>query len=276
MSKVLPVILANSSEDRLWPFSRELYPKQYSPLRGERSLLQENMGVALESLLDQSPLLVCNEDHGVLAAQQLRELGMGEATILLEPIGRNTAPALALAALHATREGQDPILLVFAANHVITDIEAFQQSLRHALTLAEEGYLTAFGVVPSNPRTGYSYILPGEPLGENAFRIMQFMEKPSDAETSEKYLVSEDYFWNSGIFMFRASNYLQELKQFQPDMLDACITTMENIEQDMHFLRIDREAFWNCPQDSVNYAVMKKTSRAAMVSLSAGTCDVES
>lgn len=270
----LPVIMAGGSGTRLWPMSRKLYPKQYLPLRGEMSMLQEAVR-RLSGLSAQKPLLICNEEHRFLAAEQMRQLDMEDVTILLEPEGRNTAPAIALAALQATRNAEDPVLLILAADHVITDVSAFHQSIARAQVLAEDGWLTAFGIVPTSAETGYGYIQRGKALGESGFAVKQFVEKP-DTHTAGRYFSSGEYYWNSGMFMFKAGTYLRELEHFQPEMMAACSAAIKNTEQDMHFVRVDRKAFLACPGDSIDYAVMEKTARAAMVPLDAGWCDVGS
>ncbi|MFP4107785.1 MAG: mannose-1-phosphate guanylyltransferase/mannose-6-phosphate isomerase [Desulfonatronovibrio sp.] len=270
----LPIIMAGGSGTRLWPMSRKLYPKQYLPLSGEMSMLQETVQ-RLSGLPAQKPLLICNEEHRFLAAEQLRQLDMEDVTILLEPEGRNTAPAIALAALQATRNAEDPVLLILAADHVITDVSDFHQSILMAQVLAEDGWLTAFGIVPSSAQTGYGYIQRGKPLGDSGFAVKQFVEKP-DAHTAGRYLASGEYYWNSGMFMFKARTYLRELERFQPEILDACTAAIKNTAKDMHFLRVDKKAFMACPSDSIDYAVMEKTDKAAMVPLDAGWCDVGS
>ncbi|MFP4083536.1 MAG: mannose-1-phosphate guanylyltransferase/mannose-6-phosphate isomerase [Desulfonatronovibrio sp.] len=270
----LPIIMAGGSGTRLWPMSRKLYPKQYLPLSGEMSMLQETVQ-RLSGLPAQKPLLICNEEHRFLAAEQLRQLDMEDVTILLEPEGRNTAPAIALAALQATRNAEDPVLLILAADHVITDVSDFHQSILMAQVLAEDGWLTAFGIVPSSAQTGYGYIQRGKPLGDSGFAVKQFVEKP-DAHTAGRYLASGEYYWNSGMFMFKARTYLKELERFQPEILDACTAAIKNTAKDMHFLRVDKKAFMACPSDSIDYAVMEKTDKAAMVPLDAGWCDVGS
>lgn len=270
----LPIIMAGGSGTRLWPMSRKMYPKQYLPLRGEMSMLQETVQ-RLNGLSAHKPLLICNEEHRFLAAEQLRQLDMEDVTILLEPEGRNTAPAIALAALQATQNADDPVLLILAADHVITDVPAFHRSIARAQALAEDEWLTAFGIVPSSAQTGYGYIQRGKALGNSGFAVNQFVEKP-DAQTAGQYLASGEYYWNSGMFMFKAGAYLREVERFQPEMLAACTAAIKNTAKDMDFVRVDRKAFLACPSDSIDYAVMEKTSRAAMVSLDAGWCDVGS
>ncbi|MFN3712210.1 MAG: mannose-1-phosphate guanylyltransferase/mannose-6-phosphate isomerase [Alcanivoracaceae bacterium] len=270
---LLPVIMAGGSGSRLWPLSRQLNPKQFLALVGDLTMLQDTIA-RLDGIEHAQPCLICNEEHRFLAAEQLRQMGLDQARILLEPEGRNTAPAIALAALDATARGDDPVLLVLAADHLIRDVAAFRDSIERALPLARAGKLVTFGIVPSAPETGYGYIRRGDALG-GGFGVARFVEKP-DHVTAQAYLDSGDYFWNSGMFMFRASRYLKELESFQPDMVAACREAIRKGCQDMHFIRVDRDAFLTCPDDSIDYAVMEKTDDAAMVTMDAGWSDVGS
>ncbi len=229
----------------------------------------------LQGMPCQNPILICNEEHRFLAAEQLRQVGLEDVTIVLEPEGRNTAPAIALAALHATRDGQDPVLLVLAADHHISDVSVFQASVHKAWKLAEAGRLVTFGIVPRSPETGYGYIQRGDSLDEFGFQVRRFVEKP-DAETAEAYLSAGDYYWNSGMFIFRAGKYLEELERHRPEIVRACNNSMSNSAYDMHFLRVDKHEFLACPSDSIDYAVMENTGAAAVVPLDAGWCDVGS
>lgn len=273
--KIYPVILTGGTGSRLWPLSRQQNPKQFLSLADDKlSMLQATIQ-RLEGLGAALPKLICNEQHRFLAAEQLRQLGMEHAKILLEPVGRNTAPAIALAALQACNDSSDQILLVLAADHLIQDVPAFHASIRTALPLATAGKLVTFGIVPSHPETGYGYIEQGESVGAGGFAVNRFVEKP-DLATARDYLASGNYFWNSGMFMFRASRYLEELERFQPAILTACRTALEGGEQDLLFSRVDRNAFAACPEDSIDYAVMEKTADAAMVPLDAGWSDIGS
>ena len=271
---LLPIILAGGSGSRLWPLSRELYPKQFHALTGDLTMLQETVA-RLEGLDCADPVLICNEEHRFIAADQLRLMGKAGATLLLEPVGRNTAPAIALAALYATRSGDDPLLLVLAADHRIENVGRFHESVRKAAALADKGKLVAFGVVPDRPETGYGYIHRGKPLGNDGYTIERFEEKPDRAK-AEAYLADGGYYWNSGMFLFRASTYLEELKRHQPEIFEACTQAVGSIEKDMDFVRVDAEKFRACPANSIDYAVMEKTSAAAMVPLDAGWNDIGS
>lgn len=277
---ILPVIMAGGSGSRLWPLSRQLYPKQFLALADEKlSMLQATLK-RLEGLDTAAPTLICNEQHRFLAAEQLRQLGVTEANILLEPVGRNTAPAIALAALQACQQEEDPILLVLAADHVIHDVTAFHASIAAALPLAQAGKLVTFGIVPTQPETGYGYIRRGEQLevegkAQGGYGVARFVEKP-DLATAKAYLASGDYYWNSGMFLFRARPYLDELQTFQPAILAACEQAMTMAVRDLDFIRVEAGAFAACPDISVDYAVMEKTADAAMVPLDAGWNDVGS
>ncbi len=272
---LFPIIMAGGSGSRLWPLSRQLNPKQFLPLAdADFSMLQATIQ-RLAGLGAELPRLICNEQHRFLAAEQLRLLGLEKAGILLEPVGRNTAPAIALAALQACSEAEDPILLVLAADHLIQDVEAFQTCIQTAVPLAQDGKLVTFGIVPTHAETGYGYIEQGIDVGIGGFKVSRFVEKP-DLVTAQEYLANGSYFWNSGMFMFRASRYLEELETFRPDILAACRAALAGGSQDMHFTRVDEAAFAACPDDSVDYAVMEKTADAVMVPLDAGWSDIGS
>lgn len=270
----VPVIMAGGMGTRLWPVSREHYPKQFCTLVGDTTMLQQTMA-RLVGLDCAAPLTVCNEEHRFLAAEQLRQAGIEKASILLEPVGRNTAPAIALAALQATATGEDPLLLVMPADHLIQNLSAFREGVAKAETLAREGRLVTFGIVPTSPETGFGYIRRGEKIGETGFVVSGFEEKP-DRITAQAYLKDGGYDWNSGMFMFRASTYLEEMRAHAPTILDACKAAMAGVESDDYFLRPAREAFEACPADSIDYAVMEKTDRAAVVPLDAGWNDIGS
>lgn len=271
-----PVVLAGGSGSRLWPKSRVALPKQFLSLTSDLTMLQDTIK-RLEGVETEAPILICNDAHRFLVAEQLRQQDINHGGILLEPMGRNTAPAIALAALHATLNGEDPVLLVLAADHLIKDNKQFHKSIGHAQTLAEKGKLVTFGVVPASPHTGYGYIRRGEQLdqAETGYAVSEFVEKP-DAQTAQTYLDNGDYYWNSGMFMFKASRYLEELGKYAPEMLAVCQKAIETESSDLDFVRVDAEVFGTCPEDSIDYAVMEKTNEAAMVPLDAGWNDVGS
>lgn len=270
--QLLPIIMAGGSGTRLWPLSRELFPKQFLALGHQQSMLQATVA-RLEGLPVDQPLVICNENHRFLVAEQLRQIDALRGNIVLEPAGRNTAPAVALAALHATARGADPLLLVLAADHMIQNTAAFQAAVQTALPLAESGDLVTFGIVAHRPETGYGYIRRGAAVGEVAFKVAAFVEKPALPQ-AEQYVASGDYDWNSGMFMFRASRYLAELEAHRPDILAACQKAMAAPQADMDFVRVDTEAFRACPDESIDYAVMEKTDAAVLVPMDAGWSDV--
>lgn len=263
------VVLAGGSGSRLWPLSRATHPKQFLALNGEHTMLQATMK-RLEGLNIESSVTICNEDHRFFVAEQLREINK-LGSIILEPIGRNTAPAIALAAFAA--EG-DPLLLVLAADHVIQDEFAFSQAVTEAIPLAEEGKLVSFGIVPNEPHTGYGYIKTGQEV-KGGFVVDRFVEKPS-SDVAQELLDSGGYLWNSGMFLFRASRYLEELKKYRSDIFEACEVSMVNAEFDLDFIRIDKNKFIECPSDSVDYAVMEKTTDAVVMQMDAGWSDIGS
>lgn len=273
---IVPVIMAGGTGSRLWPMSRELYPKQFLRLNGDQSMLQDTVS-RLDGLNVSAPMLICNEQHRFLAAEQLRQIDRLSNNIILEPVGRNTAPAIALAALSVIADGQNPLMLVLAADHVIENTQAFHQAIHAATPLAEQGKLVTFGIVAAGPETGYGYIQRGDSFGESAFNVRRFVEKP-DLATAEEYLACGEYYWNSGMFLFSAERYLQELTAFRPDILEACQKAMSGVKIDsvQDFIRVDLAAFSNCPDESVDYAVMEKTSDAVVIPLDAGWNDVGS
>ncbi|KID57935.1 mannose-1-phosphate guanyltransferase [Pseudoalteromonas luteoviolacea] len=268
---ILPIIMAGGSGTRLWPLSRGDYPKQFLKLHGEKTMLQET--VSRLTGLDAAPvMLICNEEHRFIAAEQMRQLSTVHGGIFLEPVGRNTAPAIAIAAFKALEDNDDTLLLVLAADHVIEDKEAFQSSIKCAEALAEQGKLVTFGIVGQEPETGYGYIKRGEAI-KNGYIVDCFIEKP-DLKTAQRLVNSEDYYWNSGMFLFKASRYLEELKLFRPDIYDACQKAVQIQISDMDFVRIDRAAFEACPDESIDYAVMEHTKDAVVVPMDVGWNDV--
>jgi mannose-1-phosphate guanylyltransferase / mannose-6-phosphate isomerase len=259
VDSLIPVVLSGGSGTRLWPLSREKYPKQLLPLIGDDSLLQATVRrtMGLTGVQLGTALVVCNEEYRFVIAEQLRTMGE-KGSILLEPVGRNTAPALTLAALAASHQGGDPILLVMPADHLILDTTSFQKAVRKGLLFAARGEVVTFGIMPQSPETGYGYIQSGEPLDEEGARcIARFVEKP-DTETAQKYIEAGMYFWNSGLFMLRASVWLAAINKCRADILSACVTAWERGKVDGDFLRVDKEAFVQCPQDSIDYAVMER------------------
>jgi mannose-1-phosphate guanylyltransferase/mannose-6-phosphate isomerase len=273
---IIPVILSGGSGTRLWPLSREAYPKQFLPLVDQRTMLQ-NTALRIAGLADTTaPLVVCNEEHRFMVAEQLRAVGIHPVAVILEPVGRNTAPAVAVAALHAQLAGADPILLILPADHVIADVEGFRAAVRQIAPHAEAGRLITFGIVPTAPEIGYGYIKAGAPLDDSGVcKVERFVEKP-DTATAQTYLQSGAYSWNSGMFMFRASAFLAELERFAPAMLAACQQALATGRADTDFLRLDRKAFAACPKDSIDYAVMEKTDQAVVLPLTVGWNDVGS
>ncbi len=274
---ILPVILAGGKGTRLWPMSRELMPKQFLPLVHTSSMLQDTI-TRLQPITTVLPLVICNEEHRFLAAEHLRQINQLQQNLLLESVGKNTAPAIAIAALTAVKNGDDPLLLVLAADHVMTIPAAFVDAVAKAEQLALQGNLVTFGIVPDAPETGYGYIRKGGAVGGadgNAlgFKVSAFVEKPA-LDVAKSYLASGDYAWNSGMFMFKASRYLEELQKFNPTMLQCCQAAVAGGTTDLDFIRVDAKAFNECPADSIDYAVMEKTDAAVMVPLAAGWSDV--
>lgn len=268
---ILPVIMAGGSGTRLWPLSRGNYPKQFLKLIGNQTMLQQTIG-RLDGVEHNPAMLICNEEHRFIAAEQLRQLDIEHSGIFLEPVGRNTAPAIALAAFKALENNQDPMLLVLAADHVIEDQQAFHRAVIEATELAEHGKLVTFGIVGDKPETGYGYIKRGAAL-QHGFAVDAFVEKP-DSATAKKYIGSGEYYWNSGMFLFKASRYLEELKVFRPYIYAACEKAIAVQNSDMDFIRVDKAAFEACPDESIDYAVMEHTKDAVVVPMDAGWSDV--
>src|SRR5262245_7904989 len=271
-----PVILSGGAGTRLWPLSRELHPKQLLPLVTSRTMLQET-AARLEGLKDvAAPIVVCNDAHRFMVAEQLRLLDVTPQAIILEPVGRNTAPAVAIAALAARAEGEDPVLLVLPADHAIQDTAAFRGAVKIAAKQAAAGKLVTFGVVPNKPETGYGYIRRESGKGrDGAHAVAEFVEKP-DLARAQQFLASGEYYWNSGMFLFRASRYLEELERFAHDIHVACLDAFASARRDLEFVRLDPTAFAACRSDSIDYAVMEKTRDAVVVPLDAGWSDVGS
>ncbi|WDE95985.1 mannose-1-phosphate guanylyltransferase/mannose-6-phosphate isomerase [Lentisphaera profundi] len=275
-NNLVPVILAGGSGTRLWPLSRSMYPKQFLPLlAADESMLQLTIK-RLNGLANLAePILLCNDEHRFLAEEQLRQIACESNGLILEPVGRNTAPAIAAAAFHAMKSSEDALLLVLAADHDIKNIGAFHEAIARAVDLAQQGKLVTFGIVADEPETGYGYIQRGEALGDASYEINKFKEKPN-LETAKKYLASGDYLWNSGMFVFKASVYLQELEKLRPELYEASRLAYEASEQDLNFIRLNEKLFSECPSESIDYAVMENTKNAAVVSLDAGWNDLGS
>ena len=272
MAQLQPVLLSGGSGTRLWPLSREAYPKQFLPLAGDDTMVQATWR-RVEALADLAPIVVANEEHRFLVAEQLRQVGAPVPAILLEPVGRNTAPAIAAAALQAMAGGADPLLLVLPSDHVVRDVAGFQRAVREASSAAEAGALVTFGVVPDAPETGFGYIQAE--AGDGLRQVLRFVEKP-DAATARSYLDAGGYYWNSGMFLFRASRYLEELARFRPDIVDAMRAAHAAARHDGDFVRLDKDAFSACPSDSIDYAVMEKTADAMVLPVDIGWNDVGS
>ena len=275
---MIPVILSGGSGTRLWPVSRKSHPKQFWPLLSERSMLHETCD-RLNGYPDMdSPLVVCNVDHRFFVADQLSDLELGKPTIILEPVGRNTAPAVAVAALHAMSGAEeDPVLLILPADHSIADTQAYWRAIREGESLAQAGYLVTFGIVPTYPEIGYGYIAGGAHTKETAtaLHILKFVEKP-DRETAEQYLAAGNFCWNSGMFLFKASSYLKALQEFAPEIYQAAQAAYTHANRDLDFIRLHEEHFATSPSDSIDYAVMEKIHNGVMVPLDAGWSDVGS
>ncbi len=272
MAQLQPVLLSGGSGTRLWPLSREAYPKQFLPLAGDDTMVQATWR-RVEALADRAPIVVANEEHRFLVAEQLRQIGAPVPAILLEPAGRNTAPAIAAAALQAMAGGADPLLLVLPSDHVVRDVAGFQRAVRAASAAAEAGALVTFGIVPDAPETGFGYIQAQ--AGDGLRQVLRFVEKP-DAATARSYLDAGGYYWNSGMFLFRASRYLEELARFRPDIVDAVRAAHAAARYDGDFVRLDKDAFSACPSDSIDYAVMEKTADAMVLPVDIGWNDVGS
>lgn len=270
---IIPVILCGGSGTRLWPLSRNAYPKQLLPLVNEQTMLQNTILRVKDVSIYESPLVICNEIHRFLVAEQLLEIQAEQSKIILESIAKNTAPAITLAALHL-QNMSEAVLLVLPADHVIQNVEKFKHAVEEATKLAKQGLMVTFGIKPNHPETGYGYIKKGESL-ESGFVVERFVEKPT-LSVAEEYLKSGDYFWNSGMFIFTAATYLKEMEKHAPDILNVCRKAYQNKMSDLDFLRINKEIFAECRSESIDYAVMEKSENVAVVELDAQWCDVGS
>src|SRR5438067_3826311 len=274
---IYPVILSGGSGTRLWPMSRSLYPKQLLALFGDTSLLQQTVGRVTGKSSFAPPVVVANEEHRFIIAEQLRGIGIEPGGLLLEPVGRNTAPAAAVAALRIAESAPDALMLVMASDHAIRDTLAFHEAIERAAKAGKAGRLVCLGVTPDRPETGYGYIAAGKPLGKcgGAFAVARFVEKP-DLATAERFVASGEYFWNSSIFLFPVGLYLSELERLRPDMLAACTAALAGAKSDADHIRLSEAAFAECPGDSIDYAVMEYTSKVAVVPVRMGWSDVGS
>ena len=261
----IPVLLCGGVGSRLWPLSREARPKQYLNLVGDQSMLQQTLG-RLMGLDAAATVVVCNENHRFLVAEQLRDLGHEKPTIVLEPEGKNTAPAIALAALSAVAKEDDPTLLILPADHYVGDCEALKASIREAATHAEQGRVVTFGIQPRHPETGYGYIEVGEAISGTSAGLKCFVEKP-DVQTAAQYVDSGKFLWNSGMFMFKARALLEALGKYQPNMLSICEEAIRSASRDFDFVRPDKDIFGSCPADSIDYAVMEHIDDGVVVAL---------
>lgn len=284
---IQPVILSGGSGSRLWPFSREAYPKQFLPLFEDQTLLQQTLlrtdALGLQNIRVETsdPVVVCNESHRFLVAEQLRQIDRQASAIVLEPEGRNTAPALTLAACLALRDGHDPVLVAMPSDHSIRDQQAFKEAVVNAAVLAQDGFLVTFGIVPDRPETGFGYIRKGSRVGECGFLLDRFVEKP-DVETAIGYVDSGEYFWNSGIFLMRASVWWEAIRNHRSDIAECCEQSVIGGQRDSDFFRVAADKFLESPNDSIDYAVMEKISahtgkrEAAVLPLDAGWSDLGS
>ena len=270
---IVPIILSGGSGTRLWPLSRKLHPKQFIDLVNDTTLFQDTILRLPKDAAN--PLIICNEEHRFLAAEQLRQIDKESNGIILEPIGRNTAPAIALAALKFINNGEDPLLLVLSADHLIQNIDAFHRSIKIAEKLAERDKLVTFGIVPDKAETGYGYIKANIYNTADYYKIQSFTEKPNQ-EDAQKYLDSGNYLWNSGMFMFKASIYLQELEKFEPEILASCKKSCQTEYKDKDFIRLNKDEFYQCPEQSIDYAVMEHTKDGVVVPLDANWSDIGS
>lgn len=280
---LIPVIMAGGTGSRLWPLSRELYPKQFLQLTGDKSLLQTTL-LRLATLSCEAPLVITNEQHRFIVAEQLRQIDKLDDNILLEPCGRNTAPAIALAAFSALKkhDGHDPLLLVLAADHIIKKEQLFCDAIKESIPIAERGNIVTFGIIPEYPETGYGYIERGDSLKVESeeihtdfYHVNKFVEKPSRLK-AEEYINSKAYYWNSGMFMFKASVYLEELKRYRPDIYEVCEKVYSGAYHDLDFIRLPESLFLNCPAESIDFAVMEKTDRCVVYPIDIGWSDVGS
>jgi mannose-1-phosphate guanylyltransferase / mannose-6-phosphate isomerase len=273
--KIVPVILSGGSGKRLWPLSRKQYPKQYLPLVSDNTMFQETIMrlKGLDNLSD--PIIVCNADHRFLVAEQCQQISIKNPTILLEPVGRNTAPAIAAAALQSLRDSEDSTLLVLSADHVIQDVDTFHKAINIANQHVQSGKLATFGIVPTNANTGYGYIKSSKENSNGAYKVEEFVEKP-DLKTAQTYLELGNYLWNSGMFMFKSGTLVNELTTHSPEMVEAVTEAVNNAREDLDFIRLDKQAFESSSSDSIDYALMEKSNNLVVVPLDAKWNDIGS
>lgn len=274
MHSIIPIILSGGAGTRLWPLSRELHPKQFLPLLNEDTLLQNTLK-RISYLKTSPPIIICNEQHRFMVAEQLRQIDYESTAIILEPEGRNTAPAITLAALVAQQQHPDPILLILPADHFMENPNGFLQSLLAAKLLTQQGNIVTFGIKPNKPETGYGYIKTAEKIGGCGFKISQFIEKP-DLATATQLLESEEYYWNSGIFMFHSTVYLNEIKKHAPGIIENCEAAIKLVTKDSDFIRPSASSFNKCENISIDYALMEKTDRGALIPLETEWSDLGS
>ena len=270
---IVPVILSGGIGSRLWPLSRKLYPKQFLALINGTSLFQDTITRLPEEASD--PVIICNEEHRFIVAEQLRQINSKSKGIILEPIGKNTAPAIAIAAMNLLNEKEDPILLVLSADHLIKDMQKFQDSIQIAYRIAKEGKMVTLGIKPHKPETGYGYIEADNSKKNKYYNIVSFTEKPNLAD-AEKYLTSGNHYWNSGIFIFKASSYLEELEKYEPEIHYSCKQSLNKATKDLDFIRLDKEEFQKCNNKSIDYAVMEKTKKGIVVPFNGTWSDIGS
>jgi len=277
MKTITPVLLSGGSGTRLWPVSRSLYPKQLLPMTGERTMLQETVRRFTDAARFAQPLVICNDEHRFIIAAQIQDVGVSPNAIVLEPLGRNTAPAAAIAALLLAQQAPDTLMLLAPSDHVIDDLPGFLAAVQTAARAAEQGRLVTFGIKPSRPETGYGYIRRGAALKEapGAYTVGAFVEKP-DRRTAERFIAEEIYFWNSGMFLFAPQVYLEELSRHAPDILAKADHALKQSRRDLDFVRLDRESFGGCQSISIDYAVMERTDKAAVIPADIGWSDVGS
>ena len=271
---LIPVVLSGGSGTRLWPLSRKMHPKQLLPLIDDNSLLQNTLSRFLAIDVEHA-IVVCNEDYRFMVAEQVRQVCPYDTSIILEPAGRNTAPAIALAAIRARQIDENAQMIVLPADHDIRKVDSFLRAVQTAAAVCDDDRIATFGIVPNRPETGFGYIKAGAPLNESVYAIEAFVEKP-DRATAQAYLDEGGYYWNSGMFMFKASTYLDALERYAPEMKQCCDAAMQKAVEDMDFLRVDKETFEACPSDSIDYAVMEKADNTVVIPVDIGWSDVGS